>query len=184
MPAPPTDSLPHPGRMACRVGKRTEKMVATFFTQGRGHSVSAMTAHAEGRFPLSRAIGVVAKAACVNRAAAKAALEATFAGEWHHVGKFAATVDYYDTSVATAWLAARPDVARLEAVAFQDIIAAAIPVGFMRLGIDQRRVILTAAFAAVAELSGVAMETIRAVYFCDWADAHHEPPPHLALCHV
>jgi hypothetical protein len=77
-------------------------MRTTWARYGNGYSrsINAETAEEDGRLPLTRAIPIVARAAGVTRAAARAALLATHDGEWHHVGRYAARVPYYSTEAA------------------------------------------------------------------------------------
>lgn len=72
-------------------------MVATYFRRGHGRSKNARVAEYEGRQPMSRAKQTVAAMYGCTQAVAKAALEMTWDGEWHHVGKFATVCEYYDT---------------------------------------------------------------------------------------
>ena len=72
-------------------------------------SAGAEDAEDEGRLPLTWAIPEVAHLAKVTRKAARAALLATYDGEWHHVGKYASEVPYYDIKAAA--LAASPALA-------------------------------------------------------------------------
>ena len=74
------------------------------YRNGYSRSANAEAAEVEGRLPLTRAIPVVAKVAGVTRAKAREALLAVHDGEWHHVGKYANKVQYYDTAMAVAWL--------------------------------------------------------------------------------
>lgn len=77
-------------------------MAGTYYARAESYSRSynAMEAENGGRYPLTRAIEVVRREANVTAKAAREALTTTFDGEWHHVGKFASRVDYYDTSAA------------------------------------------------------------------------------------
>ena len=79
-------------------------MAATYLRHGRGRSRNAEFAEQFGRCPLSRAIPVVAAEAGVSRKLARAALEHTHDGEWHHVGKYACECPYYDPAEAIAAL--------------------------------------------------------------------------------
>lgn len=72
-------------------------MVATFFRHGEGRSINARLAESEERMPLSRAKQAVAIRYDCSQAVAAIALELVHDGEWHHVGKYAAQVAYYDT---------------------------------------------------------------------------------------
>lgn len=75
-------------------------MVATFFRHGRGRSVNAQNAENDGRMPLTRAAAAVKTWLGCTLPVAKAALELLHDGEWHHVGKFAKEVNYYDSEDA------------------------------------------------------------------------------------
>jgi len=84
-------------------------MTASFFKSGRGRSRNAEQAEINGRFPLTRAAAELRdRAAAAGRKLtvkqAKAALAATHDNEWHHVGKFAARVNYYSVPVALIYV--------------------------------------------------------------------------------
>ena len=87
-------------------------MRSAYYSRAGSYSRShnAEVAEDNGRYPLTRAIPVVATAAGVTQKVARAALVATHDGEWHHVGKFANQVDYYDCAAAIDHL--RPDLVR------------------------------------------------------------------------
>lgn len=72
-------------------------MVATFFRKGRGRSLNALDAERDGRMPLTRAAQVIRSDYGCTIAVAKIALNLLHDGEWHHVGKYATEVKYYDT---------------------------------------------------------------------------------------
>jgi len=59
-------------------------------------SYRAEVAETEGRCPMSRAKVAVAKRLGCTQVVAQAALKLLHDGEWHHVGKFACQVEYYD----------------------------------------------------------------------------------------
>lgn len=63
-------------------------------------SYNATEAESESRYPLTRAIAAVRSQAGVSVKDARAALVAAHDGEWHHVGKFASRVNYYDPEAA------------------------------------------------------------------------------------
>lgn len=73
-------------------------MTASFFRHGEGRSFNARNAEFEGRMPLSRAKKAVADQFDCSQTVAATALELLHDGEWHHVGKFAAEVAYYDSA--------------------------------------------------------------------------------------
>lgn len=60
-------------------------------------SYNAHCAEDEGRMPLTRAKRAVAQEFGCSQTVAAAALELLYDGEWHHVGKYAARVAYYDS---------------------------------------------------------------------------------------
>lgn len=66
-------------------------MVATYFRHGRGHSINALNAHDQGRFPATHAARILGISAKLLREVAEPS-------EWHHVGKYATRCDYYDTA--------------------------------------------------------------------------------------
>jgi hypothetical protein len=76
--------------------------VASFIWHGEGRSLNARQAEVDGKMPLLRASASVAKSLAITKAAARALVEAAGPCEWHHVGKYAARVDYYDTRAITA----------------------------------------------------------------------------------
>ena len=76
-------------------------MPASFYKHGHGRSRNARIAESEGRAPLTRAAQAVAQSANCTQAVAKEACRLTWDGEYHHVGKFAAEVEYYDVQRAT-----------------------------------------------------------------------------------
>ncbi len=68
-------------------------------------SSNAATAEVDdGRFPLTRAIPIVAKEAGVKQKQARVALLKTYDGEWHHVGITMRRVRYYDVQDALDYL--------------------------------------------------------------------------------
>lgn len=77
-------------------------MASTYYSRAESYSRSynAMEAKRAGRMPLTRAAKYVAAEAGVTQKAAKVALQAVHDGEWHHVGKYATRVDYYDVAAA------------------------------------------------------------------------------------
>ena len=76
-------------------------MTATYIRKGQGKSDGAYHAQATGRWPLTRAIRVIAAAIKpyykVPQRVIREWLEAMGPCEWHHVGKYANVCDYYDT---------------------------------------------------------------------------------------
>lgn len=79
-------------------------MIATFFRRGEGRSLNAISAENDGRHPLTRAVAALAAEAEVSKASAKIALEKSWGGEWHHVGKYAQECKYYAVAEGIAWL--------------------------------------------------------------------------------
>lgn len=73
---------------------------ASYILHGRGRSHNAEIAEGNGRFPASR----IAKAIGRGVTAAFIKEHAPHSGEWHHVGKYAAAIEYYDLETITAWL--------------------------------------------------------------------------------
>lgn len=61
-------------------------------------SYRAEVAESEGRAPMSRAKVTVAAEFGCSQSVAQAALNFLHDGEWHHVGKFANRVDYFDAT--------------------------------------------------------------------------------------
>lgn len=61
-------------------------------------SYRAHVAEDSGRHPLERAAKIIAEHSGASKAASKSFLVNNHDGEWHHVGKFANQVNYYDTS--------------------------------------------------------------------------------------
>lgn len=83
-------------------------MIARYHREGRGRSLNAQSAQSAGRYPATRA----AKELGVSAAAFRAGVSRTGhpSREWHHVGKYAAAVDFHDTAELGAdwrfWLGA------------------------------------------------------------------------------
>ena len=75
-------------------------MTSAFYSRNQSYSRSANAevAESEGRCPMSRAKKIVADKNGCSQATAAAALEMLYDGEWHHVGKFANCVAYYDAT--------------------------------------------------------------------------------------
>ena len=68
---------------------------ASYYSHGRGRSWGAEEAEQYGRYPRTRAaeyLGVSVKAFRAGCIASRYT-----SSEWHHVGKYASMVDYYDT---------------------------------------------------------------------------------------
>jgi len=63
---------------------------------GMSRSRRAVAAEAEGMLPLARAIAAVSEAAACPPSLARRCLKRVGAAEWHHVGKYAQTCDYYE----------------------------------------------------------------------------------------
>lgn len=74
-------------------------MRSAYYSRSGNYSRSyrAEVAEAECRLPISRAKIEVAKLYSCPTSTAEAALRKIGTCEWHHVGKFATCVDYYDT---------------------------------------------------------------------------------------
>jgi hypothetical protein len=84
-------------------------MPATYFRHGEGRSLNGRAAEADGKMPLTRAAAHVAEEAQISQSSARKLLLAMQPCEWHHVGKYAAEVDYYDTGAALRLLSGNPD---------------------------------------------------------------------------
>jgi hypothetical protein len=71
------------------------------YGNGFSRSVSAEEAEAHGRLPLTRAVDAVyERYDCrgrITRSLIRSFLEQNWDGEWHHVGRYAARVQYYNT---------------------------------------------------------------------------------------
>lgn len=138
---------------------------------GYSKSNNAIDAEAEGRFPLSHAIGIVAKAAGVTRKVARAALDSVGSHEWHHSSKKFNRVAYYDTAEVVRWLKTRPIVANLEAAGFK----ARIRVCFDRFpgqsgaSSSELAAELEATYAAIAAECGTDAKTVKSAYYNDWS---------------
>jgi hypothetical protein len=76
-----------------------------------------VSAEAEGKLPLTRAIGPLARVLGITRGQARDLLLEAGPSEWHHVGKYAARCNYYDVN-ALIRLHAAPDA--LHAVAITE----------------------------------------------------------------
>ena len=137
---------------------------------GYSKSNNAVAAEAEGRFPLSRAVPIVAKAAAVTAKVAREALLAIGSHEWHHSSKKFNRVGYYDTAVALVWLRHRPDVAKLEAASFHAKLNACFGrhpgqsgTSCAALGAE-----LDAAYASIQAETGVKVGVIESVFYNAW----------------
>lgn len=75
-------------------------MSSAYYSRAGSYSRSynAEVAESEGRYPLTRAAQVLAKDLGVTQKVAKAALLYCGTCEWHHVGKYANSVEYFDTT--------------------------------------------------------------------------------------
>jgi hypothetical protein len=80
---------------------------------GYSKSNNALSAAAEGKLPLSRAIVEVAKLADCTQRTARAALVHVGPCEWHHTSKRYNRTNYYKVASAVRYLAARPVIASL-----------------------------------------------------------------------
>lgn len=83
--------------------------VAAYVREGMGRSFHAECAERTGRIPLTRAIAALSRRGWAKHAV-RQALEESWDGEWHHVGKYATECPYYSLRAAEAEL--------LEACAF------------------------------------------------------------------
>ncbi len=80
---------------------------------GLSRSNRAVEAESNDRLPMTRAVAAIRKRAGCTARQAREACAAVGAAEWHHVGKYAARVNYYDVGAACNWLAAKDAIARL-----------------------------------------------------------------------
>ena len=73
---------------------------STYYSRAGSYSRSynAEVAESAGRAPMSRAKLTVAAEFGCTQSIAQAALEMIHDGEWHHVGKYANAVNYFDTT--------------------------------------------------------------------------------------
>lgn len=74
-------------------------MTATYIRHGRGRSINAEIAMSNNRLPASH----IAKALGKGCTAAFISANAPSSGEWHHVGKYAQMVDFYDLDAVLEW---------------------------------------------------------------------------------
>jgi hypothetical protein len=78
-----------------------EKMTATYLRKAQGKSDNAYHAQSCGRWPLTRAVKIIAAELKgyykIPQRIIREWLEAMGPCEWHHVGKYATACDYYDT---------------------------------------------------------------------------------------
>jgi len=63
-------------------------------------SNNAIDAEDDGRYPLTKAVEIVAAKCGVKKKAARMVLKGSFDGEYHHTSKFYNSTDYYDTGKA------------------------------------------------------------------------------------
>jgi hypothetical protein len=79
--------------------------VMSYIRGGYGRSRNAQHAEEEGRFPLTRATPALrdalkAKGVKTTLKECRAALEASWDGEWHHTGKYGLQTGYYSLAEA------------------------------------------------------------------------------------
>ena len=76
-------------------------MNASYLRKGQGNSDSAYYAQSCGRWPLTRAVKIIAEQIKpyykIPQRIIREWLEEIGSCEWHHVGKYATPCDYYDT---------------------------------------------------------------------------------------
>lgn len=77
---------------------RPKQWIFYGFDGGYSRSRRAVEAEYEGRLPLHRASQVVRQKYGCTLEVAKTALKLLWDGEWHHVGPYLKSVDYYDTT--------------------------------------------------------------------------------------
>ena len=82
-----------------------EGQTSAYYIRARSYSRSynAHRAEEDGRMPLTRAVAYVAEHAVTTQAIARAVLLRRGTDEWHHVGKYAMPVYYYDAVSAVDW---------------------------------------------------------------------------------
>jgi hypothetical protein len=80
---------------------------ATYFKKGFVRSRNASVAEQDGKLPITRAVKILAKRCGVTQKKARAVLEKQGPSEWHHVGKFAQQIDYYDVEKAALFLSGK-----------------------------------------------------------------------------
>lgn len=71
-------------------------MTAEYCRRNQGSSDRALEAAAEGKLPLSKAIGAVAVGLGITRREARKTLEEAGPCEWHHTSKYANRTEFYD----------------------------------------------------------------------------------------
>lgn len=79
--------------------------MSAYYSRARSYSRSynAHLAEEDGRMPLTRAVAYVAEHAVTTQVIARAVLLRRGTDEWHHVGKYATPVYYYDAVSAVDW---------------------------------------------------------------------------------
>lgn len=105
------------GRSGAHHTYAKDAVMAAFYGALGAYSRSrrAIEAQDEGRYPITVASGIVAKSYGISRKRARQLLEEIGSDEWHHVGKYANHVYFYETDFSVldlAELSARlsPDV--------------------------------------------------------------------------
>lgn len=154
---------------------------------GMSRSVRAAEAEEHGRLPLTRAIKDLAGRLGITQKAARAALVRLGPCEYHHVGKYAAAIDYYDVDAAertallqraTAGLPARwrDQISAAMTAADKAALAAATAAGIPQYPqpgwhtardgrMEARCAARDAACATLAAATGVSVEDIHDAYY-------------------
>lgn len=87
---------------------------AAYIFQHQGKSRNAYEAESKGRWPLTHAIPIVARASGCTQKHARRILLNMRPCEWHHTGKYARRTSYYDTEAAIRLAALPPAELPLE----------------------------------------------------------------------
>ena len=73
--------------------------VFNYFFRGEGKSWNAQRAESEGRYPITRAVPIVAEKYGITQKLAKKVLQIIGSYEWHHTGVYGRRTVYYDTNI-------------------------------------------------------------------------------------
>lgn len=132
---------------------------------GYSKSYGAISAEADGRFPMTAAAKIVSVATGLKRADAKALLEKLHDGEYHHTSKMYNRTKYYDPS---------------KAIRYHELSAfvAALPAGWREAmnvarkrdpndgrSFSEREADIDAADSAHAQLLGVSVDDLVDAYY-------------------
>lgn len=75
---------------------------------GYSKSNNALDAEADGKYPLTHAVRIVAETAGCSQRVAREALKTVGPCEWHHTSMHYNRTNYYDTRIAAAYVNAKP----------------------------------------------------------------------------